>query len=80
MSLVIRRTSTLDVIGAMSGFAASIAVALRRQRAQADSYAVLRDLSDEQLRDAGIDRAMIEPARPAIEVSAGLMANLMNMR
>lgn len=39
----------------------------------------LRSLSDEQLRDAGIDRSLIHSG-PAFEVNARLMSDLMSMR
>lgn len=40
---------------------------------------ILGSLSDEQLRDAGIDRALIHTG-PEIEVNARLMSTLMSLR
>lgn len=40
---------------------------------------ILRSLSDEQLRDAGIDRALIHTG-PEVEVNARLMSDLMSLR
>jgi hypothetical protein len=42
---------------------------------------IVRELSDRQLEDAGIDRWQICPARPALEIEASLItANLMGLR
>lgn len=40
---------------------------------------ILRSLSDDQLRDAGIDRSLIHSG-PEIEVEARLMSELMSLR
>jgi uncharacterized protein YjiS (DUF1127 family) len=40
---------------------------------------ILRSLSDEQLKDAGIDRSLIHTG-PEVEVEARLMSDLMSLR
>ena len=69
--------------GATGILAAGIAafVARARLRLHAAQHArELSGLSDKQLADIGVGRSAIEPARPTIEVDAGLMRTLMSMR
>jgi uncharacterized protein YjiS (DUF1127 family) len=58
----------------------SALIFLSRARATRRTRLVVAGLSDAQLRDLGIDRAAIVGNRPAIEVPAGLMRSLMDMR
>jgi uncharacterized protein YjiS (DUF1127 family) len=53
-------------------------LAYRRAR-RIQNKKILRALSDEQLRDAGIDRSLIHSG-PEIEVDARLMSTLMSLR
>jgi uncharacterized protein YjiS (DUF1127 family) len=41
---------------------------------------LLNELSETQCKDAGIDRFAVRPRKPSIEIAAGLMARLMQMR
>jgi uncharacterized protein YjiS (DUF1127 family) len=70
-------TSLFDLV--RDGGSALLASIRQRRQAARDS-STLEALSDAQLADAGIDRCSIEVPRPAVEVKAGLMANLMSMR
>ena len=50
-----------------------------RHARRARTKKILRSLSDEQLRDAGIDRSLIHSG-PEFEVDARLMSALMSLR
>lgn len=50
-----------------------------RHARRARNKKILRSLSDEQLRDAGIDRSLAHSG-PEIEVDARLMSTLMSLR
>jgi uncharacterized protein YjiS (DUF1127 family) len=64
-----------SIAAGIASFLARLHALLRRAQATSE----LRGLSDEQLADVGLDRAAIEPRRPAIEVDAALMRRLMSM-
>ncbi len=49
-------------------------------RRSASSRKALSELSEEQLKDAGIDYWKTVPPQPIIDVEAGLMQKLMSMR
>lgn len=51
----------------------------RRHVRRARTKKILRSLSDEQLRDTGIDRSLIHSG-PKFEVDARLMSALMSLR
>ncbi len=76
---------TTEIASAVSFFellsdrAASLLAQVQKRRKLARDRRVLDQLSDAQLKDAGIDRWAISP-RPTIEVEAGLMTQLMAMR
>jgi uncharacterized protein YjiS (DUF1127 family) len=73
-------TSAADLVQPLTSRAARLLARFRQNRQLAHDRKVLDQLSDEQLRDAGIDRSTFAEPRPTIEVKAGLMANLMSMR
>ena len=52
----------------------------RRQHDSAPHERIVSDLSEAQCKDAGIDRLAARPDKPSIEIEAGLMAKLMQMR
>ena len=72
--------STANFFELLSDRAASLLVHVEKRRTLAGNRRVLDQLSDAQLKDAGIDRWAIRPPRPTIEVEAGLMTKLMSMR
>ncbi len=43
------------------------------------SAAELRELTNAQLHDIGVDRATIEPSRPTLEVDGAVMRRLMSL-
>lgn len=57
-----------------------IADAYRRWRLDRHNRQIVAELTDAQLGDAGIDRAAVHGNGPSLEVTAGLMTNLMSMR
>jgi uncharacterized protein YjiS (DUF1127 family) len=61
-------------------FRAAIVEAVGQALAAMRARRVVAELSDAQLKDAGIDRAQLFGNRPTIEVPARLMASLMLMR
>jgi uncharacterized protein YjiS (DUF1127 family) len=69
-----------DFVQRLASQAAGLLARLRQRRRLAHDLSALGQLSDEQLKDAGIDRSTFDPPRPTIEIKAGLMANLMSMR
>jgi uncharacterized protein YjiS (DUF1127 family) len=70
-------TSPFDLLRDAS---AAVFGSIQSHRQAARDRAILAQLSDAQLADAGIERGSIEAARPMVEVKAGLMANLMSQR
>lgn len=70
----------VEIIEALGRRAASLLARLQDRRRLARARKVVKDLTDEQLHDIGIDRATFVPPQPTIEVDAGLMAKLMSMR
>ena len=73
-------SSVSDFVQPLTSRAAGLLGLLLRRRQLAQNRALLDQLSDEQLKDVGIDRSAFDRPRPTIEVRAGLMANLMSMR
>ena len=78
------RNATVPVpVGKLTGGIAAGVAALAswaRTRLQRRECAQeLRALTDDQLRDVGIDRAAIEPARPVLEIEGSLMRRLTSM-
>jgi uncharacterized protein YjiS (DUF1127 family) len=73
-------SSASDFVQPLTSRAAGLLAGFWRRRRQAHERNALNQLSDEQLKDAGIDRSAFDLPRPTIEVKAGLMANLMSMR
>ena len=57
-----------------------IADACRRWQQDRRNRRIVAELTDAQLQDAGIDRAVLLRNKPSMEVKAGLMANLMSMQ
>jgi hypothetical protein len=88
MTLASRTAATPSPIGNAAGriaaaIAAGVAVLAARTHVRLQlsaSAGELRALTDDRLRDIGVDRAAIEPTRPLIEVDAALMRRLMSMR
>ena len=66
--------------GMLAAGVATFAARARLRLREARHARELSGLSDKQLADIGVGRSVIEPARPTIEVDAGLMRKLMSMR
>lgn len=67
---------TRGLVGSLTGSAIFyFSIVHRRAR----NRRILRSLSDDQLRDAGIDRSLIHTG-PEVEVEARLMSTLMSLR
>jgi len=73
-------SSVSDFVQPLANCAGGLLAKFRQRRQLAHDRNALDQLSDEQLKDAGIDRSTFDPPRPTVEVKAGLMANLMSMR
>ena len=68
-----------ELVESLASKAVSYFSVAHRHAPRARTKKILRSLSDEQLRDAGIDRSLIHSG-PVLEVDAGLMSDLMSMR
>ena len=75
-----KTASTGDFLDLLSDGAASLLAKVQERRRLARDHKLLEQLSAAQLEDVGIDGSAIRPPRPAVEVKAGLMTNLMSMR
>jgi uncharacterized protein YjiS (DUF1127 family) len=70
---------TRGLVGSLTGSAISYFSIVHRHFRRARTRKILRSLSDEQLRDAGIDRTSIHTG-PEVEVEPRLMSTLMSLR
>ncbi|KRE02994.1 hypothetical protein ASE63_26145 [Bosea sp. Root381] len=68
-----------ELVEPMANKAAFYVSLAHRHVRRARTKKILRALSDEQLRDAGIDRSLIHSG-PEFEVDARLMSALMSLR
>jgi len=75
-----KTASTGDFLDLLSDGAASLLAKMQERRSLARDRKLLEQLGAAQLEDMGIDGSAIRPPRPAVEVKAGLMTNLMSMR
>lgn len=64
----------------LDSMAARIGQAVRGFLLRSRTRRVVVGLTDDQLRDIGVDRAEVLGNRPAIAVEAGVMRHLMSMR
>lgn len=74
------RMLAADFLGLLFDGAASLAAKIQQNRKQAHTRKVLGELTEQQLKDIGVERSAVSPSRPAVEVPAGLMDKLMAMR
>lgn len=74
------RMPAADFLGHFFDGAANLAAKIQQNRKQAHTRKILGELTEEQLKDIGIERSAVSPSRPAVEVPAGLMDKLMAMR
>lgn len=72
-------SSTRGLVGSMTGAAVFLVSAAGRGLRRARTKKILLSLSEEQLRDAGIDRSFIHTG-PEVEADARLMCTLMSLR
>ena len=68
-----------DLLAFLAGRTATLLSGMQRRRQRAEDLSLFSGLSETQLKDVGIDRWALCPARPVIEVKAGLMGRLMSM-
>ncbi|MCZ4093015.1 hypothetical protein [Sinorhizobium psoraleae] len=68
-----------DIVHALKERLACAAAAFAKQHRHAQTLRALESLGHDQLQDIGYPANALEP-RPAIEIKAGLMTNLMSMR
>jgi uncharacterized protein YjiS (DUF1127 family) len=67
------------LLGFVANGAAGLLETIRSRRQQAYARELFDGLSDAALKDVGIDRSTVSPARPVIEVKAGVIGRLMSM-
>ena len=67
-----------DLLTFLADGTASLLGKMQRHRQQAYARKLFGGLSDAALKDVGIDRWTVCPARPVMEVRTGLMARLMS--
>ncbi|WP_331374634.1 hypothetical protein [Sinorhizobium chiapasense] len=70
---------TGDIVHALAERFANIASAFAKQHRHAQTLKALESLSHDELRDIGYPAGALE-AKPALEITAGLMTTLMSMR
>lgn len=75
-----RTIPAFGLVESLIGRAVYLAARFQERRSLTRTRAIVRGLSGAQLADAGIDRSAVLPPQPTIEVEAGLMARLMEMR
>ncbi|QEL21816.1 hypothetical protein FQV39_03930 [Bosea sp. F3-2] len=68
--------SILNLSGALGRICRAFGRALVRER----THRVIADLSETQLRDAGIDRSKVSGDKPVISIDAGVTTYLMSLR
>jgi uncharacterized protein YjiS (DUF1127 family) len=73
-------TTAADLLDLLNDGAAALFTSIQKRRQAARNRNALAELCDAQLADVGVDRWSIHHPRPSMEVEAGLMTKLMEMR
>jgi hypothetical protein len=74
-----RTSPAADLLETLVAGAAGLLARLQDRRQQAYARDLFDGMDDAALKDVGIDRWTVCPARPVIEVKAGVMGRLMSM-